>query len=251
MQGPEPETSREVRRVINAIHDLSELESQIPLCKTIDEVEEIRARTMGIQTYGREHDDLGPVLIAWAKRCAVLCQLRITELQEIAKAKRDGRISNTTNSASEKVAHSNAKLVASLPPEELNKHLDKSSSIQLIARKVRKMRTEKEPKGSPEKRAKDLERYYRKKAENPRTPALKLSPAQKFERYWTQEKKLLQKSFSVSDLSSVETYWTREFHSYRKDEEDGKRERDIAFLKLRTTFVRSKDVAMNEAKKKA
>lgn len=233
------ETSREVRRVINAIHDLSELETQIPLCKTVDEVEEIRLRCQAIQYYDREIGDIGPNLVAWAKRCAVLCQLRITELYDLARAKKNGEVSSATNlTPAEKVTRSAARLVGSLPQEELNKHLETSQSVQLIARKVRKIRKKAEPKSTPKQLEASRARYYRNKAKNrPDTPPPqpKLAPSDKFRRYWPQEEKLLQQFFIGSDLSVIEGYWIRAFQSYRKDVEDGKRERQEALAKLKNT----------------
>jgi hypothetical protein len=242
----EAEPSRELRRVIQAIHDLSELEAQIPLCKTIDEVEEIRGRTMGIQSYAREREDLGPALVAWAKRCAVLCQLRITEIQDLARRRKNGEISNVADFASrhEQNKRSDARLVASIPPEELEEQLKTSGSVQVIARKVRKAR-KKEPKTSPEARQAALDRYYRKKGEKQTNApvAPKLGPKQKFERYWTQEQKLLKQFFAASDFQVIEDYWLKEFRSYRKEVEDGERERNEALAKLRTAATNGKDSA--------
>lgn len=254
----EQEPSREVRRVINAIHDLSELESQIPLCKTIDEVEEIRLRCQAIQYPAHEHKwDVGAQIVQWAKRCAVLCELRITELQDIARRKRNGEQITATGdlpplSRSEQNRRSEHRAILSLPKEELEKHLDAGTTdTRKLAGIARKSRKKAAPKSTPEKRAKELARYYRKKAEKQAScPPLqaKRSPAQKFERYWPQEEKLLQQFFTNTDLSAIEGYWIRAFQSYRKDVEDGKRERQEALAKLKTTTAPGTDAVAGEGK---
>src|SRR5215475_14198371 len=82
LNGVELETDRDTRRVLGAIHDLVEAEKRIPACKTIEEVEQIRFFSQGIQFYSREKGDLGASIVGWAKRVAMLCQLRISQLQE-------------------------------------------------------------------------------------------------------------------------------------------------------------------------
>jgi hypothetical protein len=267
-----PETSREERRVINAIRDLSEAESQIAICKTIDEVEEIRLRCQAIQHYDRQHaENMGPMLVAWAKRCAVKCQLRITELQDLAKQKRngefqriarlnseqtiqvvEGELTNASKFATptQEVRASEARLVASLPPEELDEHLKTSGSVQLIARKVRKSRGKKELKSTPAElesaRNRKIRAKQKKLADQPPPP--KLSPIDRFRRYWIQEEKLLLQFFVISDLPSIEGYWTREFQAYRTDAEAGTRERNEALAKLKNTTARETDAGVSDVK---
>jgi hypothetical protein len=247
------ETSRELRRVINAIHDLSELEIQIPACRTIDEVEEIRLRCQAIQFYDREIGHVGSTLVAWAKRCATLCQLRITELQDIARRKKNGEVTGTGNfaaSPAQKVRQSERRAVNGMPKEELAKQLDSGvTDIRKIAAVARKIRKKPEPKSTPKELEQARARYFRNKEKKRGPlppPPPKLSPAQKFERYWTQEKKLLQQFFGDSDLSSIEGYWVREFQSYRKEVEDGKRERDEALAKLKNTTTAQRTDAQRE-----
>ena len=244
-----PETSREERRVINAIRDLSNAEEQIATCKTIEEVEEIRLRCQAIQFYDREHAvNMGPMLINWAKRCAVKCQLRITELQEIANGKKVERLLISSNFA-DKARRSEAKLVASLSPEELDKQLKTSGSVQLIARKVRKMRKKPDPKGTPEQLAKARARYFRNKEKKPGSAPLPLkrTPSKKFELYWYREQKLLQEFFG-SDVSFVEAMWLKAFQSYRTEVEVGTRERNQALAKLKNTTARETDAGASDGK---
>lgn len=255
----EPEPSRDLRRVINAVHDLSELEAQIALCKTIDEVEEIRLRSQAIQSYARQRDDLGPALVTWAKRCAVLCQLRITELQEIAKRKRNGEVTNVSDFApatrSERSRVSERRAILAMPKEELEKQLAAGNTepqkLAHIARKMRKKPAA--PKSTPAQLEAARTRYNRAKAKKRGTlvgiqpPPPKLSPSHKFERYWTQEKKLLQQFFGAADLPVIKDYWLREFQSYCMEVEDGERERNQALAKLKTTTTQEKELSVSEA----
>ena len=127
-------TDRPTRRMLGAIRTLVDAEKLIPACRTIDEVEEIRASCQGIQHYEREHGDTGKAIVAWAKRCAVLCQLRITQIQEAKRDRKNGKLSSFTNfvSLNEKLKSNPTKLDSSPASEELDEHL-KQSSIQLIA----------------------------------------------------------------------------------------------------------------------
>jgi hypothetical protein len=86
-------------------------------------------------------------------------------LQEETKAKRHGLLTNSGEKRrSEQNRYSEAKLVASLPADQLEKHLESSNSIRVIADKVRQERNgNREDKHSPKVRAKrrEAQRLYR------------------------------------------------------------------------------------------
>jgi hypothetical protein len=255
----EPPPDRDTRRLIGHISLLNQYESQIPLCKTIDEVEEIRGFSQGIQSYARECGDAGKTLVAWARRCAMLCQLRITEIQKEQKARKEartnGELSPITNSANGEVSttanfvslrkefpsfRSDAKLVSNLPKEQLEKHMESSQSIRVIADKVRKERGPKKPKSTPEELEKARARYYKKKAlASASNSAAKLTEKPKrdlhdiFRLYWTKEKDLLLQFFGTADFGKIESKWIDAFHKLQQDVEQATQERENARAKLK------------------
>ena len=93
----------EFRRVIKAVAALSDVDTKLAQCQTIDEVEDnIRIHCQAIQSYARQHDDLGPML-TWAKDCAGKCQQRITELQYAKNAKKIAKSIEVTDFASPQI----------------------------------------------------------------------------------------------------------------------------------------------------
>jgi len=233
---------RDGNRMVNSVVKLRYLEIQLPLCRTIEEVEAIRINCQGIQTFFREnHEDKEQSLVTWAKQVAMRCQLRISQLQEEKKARKNGEVTRASNFASvtrEAPNRSDAKLVNSLPKEELEKQLEKSQSIQNIAKNVRKERGPKTPKSSPEQLAAARERYYKRKAKNAEANEQdrftgKKDIWQRFRDYWTKEKTLLLRSFPLTDFEKLESRWIEAFRTLRQETEKAKQERDNALAKLK------------------
>jgi hypothetical protein len=251
--GPGEPTDRDTRRLIGYISALNQYESQIPLCKTIDEVEEIRGFSQGVQSYARECGEIGPTLVTWAKRCAMLCQLRITEIQMEQKARQEAKAKgesytppkNETNGEvppawnfTSPQRRSDANLLNSLPKEELEKHMESSQSISKIADKVRKERGPKKPKSTPDQLEKARARYHKRKA---RKAALNDSPAPQkrdichlFKIYWNKEKELLFQCFNTTDFGKLESRWIEAFRKLQQDVEQSRQERSNALAKLKT-----------------
>jgi hypothetical protein len=235
----EPEPDRETRRLINNIAKLKELEPQIALCRTVNEVEDIRIYTMGIQSYYREHKQGPNALVLWAKRLATLCQIQITKIQELT-----GSINGTLPKPREEMSHggtspqtrqarNKARLLGSLPQDELKRRLDeqqKNGKIEPVklAEEIRQERKERgaakltTPKGDPRDLAKRRERYYRQKAEQQAQIAARKRTTKfsdRYRLYWTREKKLLldQLNFNSEDLLKLIPAWNRDLEELHKE----------------------------------
>jgi hypothetical protein len=261
----EPEPDRGTRRLINDIADLRDLEAGISQCRTVEEVEEIRRHTMGIQTYYREHPDGGQSLVLWAKRVACLCQLQITKIQ-VVTGKITGKLPLSAVNGEKThggISLERGRLLNSLPPEELTRRLDKQEAQGKIepSKLAEEVRAERKaaqaPKLTPPKTpaaelARKRERYAEKKAEQAAVLAQRKSSTPFFERYrryWTQEKELLvvKFNFRAEDLAKLVVNWNRDVEKLRMEAEAAEAECQEATARLKSRTKKEASAGLEPA----
>lgn len=124
---------------------------------------------------------------------------------------------------------------ASLPVQEVEQKLTEGADVRELAAEARARKRGQKPKSTPAQLDAARVRYYRAKAKKQadKPAPLERSPAQKFERYWPNEVKLLREFFTEKDFEKIEFYWTRAFQNYRKEAAERKQERADALANLR------------------
>jgi len=255
LPAPLPEVSLEVTRLIRAIAGLKGLEENLPNLKTIKEVENLRVHSQAIQTFFREKckqtDILANLGLAqeieqWAIRVALMCQRRIGQILQEQKVNKGGQPTHRKSTGPRhqpvelppptikdlgltKNFAADAKSLASVPESEITEKIeaqvaDGGIKKQQLIKEVRALAKERGEKlGDAALKSRANKRAYDKakaSERNQKVPAKPhLSPSQKFERYWTKERRLLEQFFATVDLEKIGTFWWETFQTYRAEKE--------------------------------
>jgi hypothetical protein len=247
--------SLETRRLIGAIAKLKAWEETLPNLKTIKEVEDLRVYSQAVQSIAREKAKqseiaewarVGKELEQWAGRVGMMCYRRIGQIMAEMKANKGGQPTHKKSTGPRrqpvepppptikdlglsKNFVADAKILASIPEAEFTRKIEE----QIANGGIKKQRLIKEARERAKERGETVDdsklkaraksqAYDRVKASQrnqKRPPKPRLSPSQKFERYWTKEQRLLEQFFETTELEKIGGFWWQTFQTYRTEKE--------------------------------